>query len=254
MKVTSSGDRLNILLSCEYTFHHNWMSFASWYSAYKMLPDAKVALLCARNLQGGYAAYDWPYRCDIRFFQHENVGRRFNCPELNRLYAVCVALKEGILKQPLVVIESDVMAVRSLPKDVLQRMNDSEPIFAISGPVWYFNNQPIERFVSALHRFEDLRHKEQTNTQKVMGMISSVMGESDYLLDLCCNCRQSELATFVHYSEGCGKFEKDSWIQHRPFPPFYYTSELLKGVDATANERHIMRMWNQMRQVYDAVR
>jgi hypothetical protein len=251
-KVTSSGDRLSILITCEYEFHHNWMSFSSWYSAYKSLPDAEVAMLCARDLQKGYIAYNWPYRCDIRFFQHENVGKRFGCPTLNKLYATFVALKEGMVSQPLLVIDDDVMAVRGLSKDLLGRINDPELTFGVSGDAWYFNNLPTERFVEALHTFAE-RYKED-GEKALLRSMSKVFGEPEVLLDLCCDCRKKELASFVSYKEAVGRMVCEDWRINKNHPPFYYTSELAKGVEITANENHIIKMWSQMRQVYDAVR
>jgi len=40
------SDLSNITIVCDCLPHHDWMSFASWYSLGKRLPDARVSLEC----------------------------------------------------------------------------------------------------------------------------------------------------------------------------------------------------------------
>ena len=54
-----TGVNLNILISCDNSWHHCWMSYATWYSIYKNLPDAKVALSVPR---GTVNYFHWPPR------------------------------------------------------------------------------------------------------------------------------------------------------------------------------------------------
>ena len=62
--VTSTGKGLNVLIRSEYSFSSNWMSFGSWYSVQKNLPDANVAIVCERVL--GYDDHRlWPAEVNI---------------------------------------------------------------------------------------------------------------------------------------------------------------------------------------------
>lgn len=56
MSITSTGSGLSLLINCWYVPHHHWMTFASWYSVKKFLPDAEVSIHC--NRQNG--DYRWP--------------------------------------------------------------------------------------------------------------------------------------------------------------------------------------------------
>lgn len=47
--IPSLGYGLNIVISCEYTPSNNWMSYLSWYSISKNLPEAKVFVSCKRS-------------------------------------------------------------------------------------------------------------------------------------------------------------------------------------------------------------
>ncbi len=254
MNITSNGDRLNILITCDYSIHDDWMSFASWYSVYKNLPDAKSALLCARDLKDGYASYNWPYRCDISFFQHENVGKHTGSQYLNKLYATYVALKEGILTQPLLVADCDVMTLTTLSEDVLDKINDPDVTFGVSGPVWYFNGQSLETFVSVLHKYAEVQDRKCTDMQKVLSALTEYMGEPETIIDLCNDCVSQEPNVMSHYSNKCGRFQKKEWTRNMMYPPFGYTEELSRGVELTTNETNILKFWKKARTVYEAVR
>jgi hypothetical protein len=67
----SNGEDLSIIITCEYQPHHNWMSFASWYSLSKCLPDAQVTIAVVR----GYPSRElfvWPARYGAKLIQHES--------------------------------------------------------------------------------------------------------------------------------------------------------------------------------------
>ena len=246
-KITSTGDRLNILVSCDYSLHHDWMSFASWYSIYKNLPDAQVALLCARDLKDGYASFDWPYRCDIRFFQHENVGKRIGCIYANKLYATCVALKEGIVEPPLMVIDYDVIAANAFSKDIVNTINSRDVHFCVGGPVWYFDETGVERLPDALNTLRDVEslanqkwHYVRDLPSTITLVIESVLGQSGQIDGLCCEPSDLNPSTFIHCANECGHFNKKEWIAKRVHPPFAYAAELGKGKELTLNEHRVI--------------
>ena len=70
MKITSIGDGLTILISCDYFTHHSWMSYLCWYSLNKNLPDAKVIIGCNRT-DCKYDLFRWTYKCKVPFILHK---------------------------------------------------------------------------------------------------------------------------------------------------------------------------------------
>ena len=251
MNVT--GDRLNILITSSYSVAGDWMSFAAWYSVYRNLPDAETALLCARSFNEAKRAFDWPYRCGIKFFQHKNVGEVLGCPHMSKLYAVYVALKEEFVQQPLLVIDADVMAVRSFSKETVNLLNDPSITYAVSQPVWFFKEQPLERFVDALNRYDNYLRTDCPDAKKVELMLSSVFGEPELISHLCCDVRSQCQASFVHCNEQCGRYDKKEWVKTRTFPPFGLTEVISRGGLRSINEQLVIKLWQRMQIIYNSV-
>lgn len=61
-----TGDGLNIIIECEYSAHHNWMVFASWYSISKNLPDATTYIYCTRKTSS-IPLFKWPGKVGAKF-------------------------------------------------------------------------------------------------------------------------------------------------------------------------------------------
>ncbi len=55
---------LKILICCKNVPHHNWMTFCSWYSIYKNLPDAMVFINCEKTFSK-IQLFDWVRRYQI---------------------------------------------------------------------------------------------------------------------------------------------------------------------------------------------
>lgn len=66
--VSETGENLVIIIKCEYIPHNNWMTFFSWYTVQKYLPDAKCVILCKRNVYK-LPLYNWTFRYKIPFYQ-----------------------------------------------------------------------------------------------------------------------------------------------------------------------------------------
>lgn len=70
MKVSNIGNNLNILITCSYAPHYDWMTFLCWYSLTKNLPDAKIYIACNRN-QIKQQWFSWINKCKIPFILHK---------------------------------------------------------------------------------------------------------------------------------------------------------------------------------------
>ncbi len=71
-----TGKDLNILICCDYVRHHNWMTFSSWYSIFKNLPDAKVKIICKRT-DIKETLFNWTRKCNVPFMQYSADDRLF---------------------------------------------------------------------------------------------------------------------------------------------------------------------------------
>ena len=151
---------LAFTICCEYVPHHDWMSFASWYSFSKFLPDAKVMVAIKRTLPRR-DLFHWPRKCSIPIKHYDG--------ELDD--AFCIA--------------PSVMAVRDYDENLL-------------GPV---------------------------------------------------STKEDILATFVNYSEGCGKFVTTKWINTMN-APFFRAIKMFITEDITANELAVLRLWEKMYSLY----
>lgn len=72
--VTPTGENLLLIIKCEYLPHNDWMSFFTWYSIQKNLPDAKVLILCKRNVYK-QSLFNWTYKYKVPIFQ---ISSNFN--------------------------------------------------------------------------------------------------------------------------------------------------------------------------------
>jgi len=229
------------------------MSFASWYSIYKNLPDAEVALLCARGIRDSQCHFNWPYRCGIHFFQHENVGTKYGWPPLNKPYAACVALKQDLIRSPFLVIEPGTMMLRSFTQDVLEQLNDPDITFGECGPTCYFKDVGPERFAKALNSYE-MFEDEDTDEHRMKAMMEVGIGKPEPITNLCHAAENSEIGALSYCNE-CGRYDKEKWTRskklHSPFP---YASELCKNMTLTADQHQIMKLWDQMQFIYEMVK
>src|SRR4051812_31758786 len=118
--ITSTGDNLTILICTDYSISFNWMSFAAWYSVMKVLPDAKVHILCTRNKNEFHQLYLWPYKVGVEFFMHNGFNIYDGLRYINKLKCIYHAVKEKFVEGPCIVLDADMMAVRELSSKTLE--------------------------------------------------------------------------------------------------------------------------------------
>ena len=101
MTISATGDGLNILISCDYLLHHNWMSYFCWYSLQKNLPDAKVFVASPRKIMNANL-FDWARKCKVPLILHK---------ELDLNGQIEIVLSKGA-QQPLLVVSPENVCVR----------------------------------------------------------------------------------------------------------------------------------------------
>jgi len=102
-----TGERLSVLLCCEHVLHHEWMSFISWYSFQRNLPDAKFSMLSTRAGMK-YDIFRWTKRAGIQFEITNN---------LDPMHRLAYAIKKGMATLPVLVIRPEVLCVREFDND-----------------------------------------------------------------------------------------------------------------------------------------
>lgn len=66
------GEKLNIVISCEHLYSHDWLAFVSWYSITRFLPDCKVHISCRRKNNVGQF-FSWTKKVNINFILNKEV-------------------------------------------------------------------------------------------------------------------------------------------------------------------------------------
>lgn len=69
--ITRTGEGLGVVIRCSPTFFHDWLSFASWYSFQRNLPDAKI-VLCISEGRRSRELFSWAYRAKIKIAKDYN--------------------------------------------------------------------------------------------------------------------------------------------------------------------------------------
>lgn len=249
------GKGLNVLITSDYKFQYNWMSFAAWYSVAKNLPHATVGLTVARPSKLERYLFNWVYKLDVKFFMHKNVGEKYNLPYLNKLYGVYVALKEGVLRQPLLVIESDMMALSPLSTPAVATMRNwnfvcnRSPYNTSVGPIWYFNNTPLEKLEEAIHNLKTGSNRDHLDLEALAKVFAD---ETRVVDDLGNESQDQDVTAFTHYRERVGSFVKKDWEKGMTLPPFHVCRTLGAG-DMTVSEKKVIALWGRMANLYDSV-
>lgn len=233
MGITCTGDNLKFIISCDYCPHHDWMTFATWYSIYKNIPDAECMVLCSRAFPCDRILFNWPFRCNIRFFQHENLGDK----KLNKFYAAYSAIQLGYVTQPFFVIDPLKLCVRNFSKKTISILNDGVR-FLDQNDIIYFNDQPIDVFKNM-----------------DIGDAESAFGKSAYIDELCVPAKSESPATFIDLSKGFEIYNKNLFEHSKSIDLEHleYTNEKAM-VEWGCNEKKALALWKKMSLVYKIIR
>jgi hypothetical protein len=212
------GENLNVLILTEPT--QDWLSFSSWYSINKNLPEAKVAAVCVRNLEVGFQYFQWMKRMRI---PHRFINPADHREEtiLNALLAVST---EGLLPdgRDMLVINSYIMVLEQL---------ETMPNFAC----WVGS---------------DCLWVPRATTEVIKGLVNDYMLADLNLsqLNVVPEAKEStNTNTFVSIRKGVG-----TWIDTKKGCPFSSAASVM-AKDITVNELRIVELWRKMVSLYNAV-
>ena len=68
MNISSIGKGLSILICCDFIVSHDWMSFLTFWSIRKNLPDATVSVVCKRRANADI--FKWTRKCSVPIIFH----------------------------------------------------------------------------------------------------------------------------------------------------------------------------------------
>lgn len=225
MRVTESGAGLHAVISCEFTIHNDWQSYACWYSLKKWLPDIEITVLCTRDYEGGYAPFTWPTRARTQFFQHKRFS---NNEEENRLCANILAVSTQLVKPPFISLTSTKMCVRSLSGRIIDAFEQHRCVE--TDGVWYFRD-------IAVHTPDYLKSTLNTSVQ---------------VDELANKANEFTSSTFSDFSE-VEKFNLSSWKTSKLTPPFSISNSIVTP-EASPNARKILAMWSRLGETYEVMR
>ena len=103
MRISELGKNLSIVIPCDYSFSHNWMSFICWYSISKNLPEANVIIVCNRKKMN-YDLFSWTKRCKVKFFINKDTD----------LQGQISCVKKNDVQEPILVVDPDTVCIRDL--------------------------------------------------------------------------------------------------------------------------------------------
>ncbi len=120
MLINHLGNNLNILIKCNYSYAHDWMAFACWYSLDKFLPDAKVIIACTPT-DVKEQVFTWPKR-------------------------VGVPMRRNLVERPVLVLDCDTVIIRDLVD--VKYLNEAGQIMNGQEIISEANSEDFTPFVS----------------------------------------------------------------------------------------------------------
>lgn len=220
--ITETGKNLSVLITTE--TGKDWETFGTWYSIYKNLPDAKIAISIARNEETPFQYFQWTKRIDIPVLRH-NVFDTEN-PITSRLDAIGKAISLKMINSPVLVVDALVMAIDVLDENLLEKLNSDSNIF--DNDVWFLKQSNISNMLNTfLLEQNPIKIQEKS---------------------LCEEAKESQnIRSLVSYKKGCGK-----WIDKLKGCPFSNANGLMIA-DMNACENRIIDLWKRMCTLYSVV-
>jgi|688.fasta_scaffold08426_11 hypothetical protein len=221
--ISETGRNLSVLIISETGL--DWQTFATWYSFYKNLPEATVALFCNRNSDFTFVYFQWAKRLKIPTIKTKPTADNKD-EYINWLFAIKKAQDVGLVKQPILAVKPCVMAVDALNNNWIKKLEKN--IFWLDDCALYLKDQQIEDLINNYYLEDKLTER---CSEK-----------------LCVDAKFSnDVQPFVNYKKGCGR-----WIDTAIGCPFSSAGGLINS-ELTANETRVIELWKKMVPLYQAV-
>lgn len=139
--ITPTGENLKIVISCQNKPEHNWMSYVSWYSILKNLPDATVMVAIDSGDPRLY--FKWIKKTNTGFFRFKKN-------------------LDNLIELPYLVISPNVMCIRTLDENILKILNKNHRL-AIGDKIKYITESKNEEYLNSEIYCADVRSSEPSS-------------------------------------------------------------------------------------------
>ena len=219
--ITETGANLSILIVTE--AGKDWETFGTWYSIFKNLPDATIAIVVERNKEAPFVFFQWTKRLRIPLF-HERPMSHIIIN--NHLDYVRTAQRKKFLGDNILVIDPLVMAIDIFDQKILDLINSNDMFVDSDNNTLFLRNQDIDEVMNQMW-LED---------------------KQPFATEFCVEAKETEEAyPLVSYKKGCGK-----WIDKSKGCPFSSAAGLTTPT-MTVNENRVVELWKKMCSLYSAV-
>jgi hypothetical protein len=222
--VTETGGSLSVLIITE--SDQNWQTFATWYSIYRNLPDAKVALVCHRNGQTPFVYFQWAKRLSVPSVHRNPFKHQDNIENLNVLAAVKMAQDRSYIGDTILVMKPLTMATSAFDQKFLDRLKENK--LWVNEEMWFLDEQNVADLINAFY----LEDKRLESTEERLYVEAKESNEPSCL---------------TSYKKGCGR-----WIDSAKGCPFSSAGGLITE-EMTVNENRVIELWKNMVPLYNAV-
>lgn len=221
--ISATGRNLSVIIVTE--TGKDWQTFATWYSFYKNLPEAKLCLYCHTSEEFSFSFFQWAKRLKLTCLKQKEFAEGAS-DHINWMGAIKKFQDLAIIKQPILVVQPLVMAIDVLNNQIIKKFENKK--------VWkdecalYLNDQNVEELINKYY-LED--YDLEPSEDKIC-----------FDAKLC-----QELYPLVTYRKGCGK-----WIDKSKGCPFSSAAGLITS-EVTANETRIIELWKKMVPLYQVL-
>jgi hypothetical protein len=116
------------------------------------------------------------------------------------------------------------------------------------GSLWYFNNQPLEKFVETINTIKKMDISDHMDFLA----LNKVFGNPELIEDLCNETYETNATVFTHYRERCGNFSRREYEKGLAYPPFIDQLPL-HASNMTVNERRVFSLWSKMHLAFETL-
>lgn len=222
--ITETGENLNILINA--CTAEDWMAFATWYSAFKNLPDAKIAIICNRNQLVEFQYFQWAKRLNIPLFYQVNES-----DFVSKMRGIHLVLDKGIFLTNVLCIEPGTVFTDVLSNEVLETLNKTDFRLLIDDSVFYSMGSTKDQIMDIWSNHE----------------LTDTFDETVSRQKICYDAREENINCLCSFRKGCGK-----WIHTMKGCPFSSAGGMIAET-MTVNELRIIELWRKMVPLYSAV-
>ena len=220
--IGETGKNLSVLIVTENG--KNWETFETWYSIFKNLPDAQVAIACQRTKSIPFQLFQWARRLKLNLFFHNALTETDSIA--NRFNAIRQALQRTMIGDNILVIPPLAVVIDVLDAKIALKMQETS--VWIDEDVWFLQKPNITKLLDQ-HFLTDV-----------------ALDHHDGVL--CVEANETETLTWlVSHGKGCGK-----WINTLRGCPFSSAAGLATTT-MTVNENRIIELWKRMCPLYNAL-